>query len=451
MSEEMKDYRITIIGGGSTTFVPPLIDLLMNSKPLQGSTLVLMDLDVQRLELMQSVCKKHVAEMGVDLKIESTTDRRKALSGADFVLVSIASGGSAMYEYDLEIPARYGIFTMGGETVGPGGLLHACRHIPILVDICREIEAVAPDAWLFNYTNPDTCVLMALERLSKLKKVSLCTCSSIPRRADQLAREIGLSPDDLVMPALAGGLNHCAAVLELKLKDGRDAFPVALPHVKKPILIHFMERYHVIPYGAGHWTEFFLEHTRLAEPYTGRVQGLKLKYGRHVRDMAEHNKRIEEWEATVRRYLEGDSEAEPVFLSPLTAGEGIEVVNVIESLIDNRNELHAVVTRNRGAIPNLPFNAVVEISSVVSGYGIHPVHVEPLPESIAANLRLHIDVFELVVEAALTGDRKVALDALLLDPQTSAVLTPSETGKMLDEMLAAEAEFLPQFFNRWRP
>jgi alpha-galactosidase len=437
--------RITIVGGGSTTFVPPLLKLFVASAPLQGSTIVLMDVDPQRLELMEAVARRLVAQSGADLEIESTDNRRQALTGADFVIASIAVGGFDMYEFDLEIPARYGIFTMGGETVGPGGLMNACRHIPVLVDICHEMERVAPDAWLFCYTNPDTCVMMAMERVSPIKKAALCTCSAIPRYADKLARETGLPADDLLVPALAGGLNHCPAVLQLRLKDGRDAFPLALPRIKKPLVKHVLERYNVLPYCVGHWTEFFPHHTRLAEPYEGHVQGLELMYGRRVRDMAQFRKRVRAWEQVARGWLEGREDQQEVFGSRLTEGEGIEVVDVIEALVENRNQIHAVVIKNQGAIPNLPSDAVVEVSSVVGGYGIRPVHVGPLPEPIAANLRQHVDVFELVVEAALTGDRKIALDALLLDPQTAAVLTPPETARMLDEMLAAEAAYLPQF------
>jgi alpha-galactosidase len=438
-------HKITIIGGGSTTFVPPLVKLFTVSTPLRGSTIVLMDIDAHRLELMEAVTQRLVAQAGADLKIESTVNRREALTGAHFVIAAIAVGGPDMYERDLEIPARYGIFTMGGETVGPGGLMNACRHIPVLVDMCHELEEVAPDAWLFSYTNPDTCVMMAMERVSPIKKVALCTCSAIPRHADKLARETGLPADDLVVPAPAGGLNHCPAILELRLKDGRDAFPLALPRIKKPLVKHILARYGVLPYCPGHWTEFYPGHTRLAEPYQGHVQGLELMYGRHVRDMAQHRQRVREWEQAARRWLEGEEGQDEVFQSSLTEGEGIEVVDVIEALVENRNEVHAVVTTNRGAIPNLPFDAVVEVSAVVGGYGIHPVHVGPLPEPIAANLRQHVDVLELTVEAALTGDRKIASDALLLDAQTSAVLTPPETEKMLDEMIEAEAEFLPQF------
>ncbi len=438
-------YKITIIGGGSTTFVPPLLKLFIDSAPLRDSTIVLMDIDAQRLELMQAVSDRFIAQAESDLKVEVSVDRRQALTGADFVIVSIAMGGFEMYEKDLEIPARYGIFTLGGETVGPGGLLHACRHIPVLVDICHEMEEVAPEAWLFSYTNPDTCVMMALERVSTINKVALCTCSTIPRDAQKLSRETGLPPQDLVVPALAAGLNHCPVILELRLKDGRNAFPLALARIKKPLVKFFLEKYNVLPYCPGHWTEFYPGHSRLAELYEGHVQGLEMMYGRRVRDMAEHRQRVAEWEQAARGWLAGDDKLREVFRTRLTGGEGIGVVDVIGSLVENRGEIHAVVTKNRGAISNLPFDAVVEVSAVVGGYGIHPVQVGPLPEPIAANLRQHIDVFELVVEAALTGNRKIALDALLLDAQTSAVLTPSETEKMLDEMIEAEAEFLPQF------
>ena len=445
MMIENKVYRITIVGGGSTTFVPPLLRLLIDSAPLHGSTVVLMDLDPQRLELMETVVRQLIAQEESELKIESTTNLREALTGADFVIVSIVAGGFDMYEYDLEIPARYGIFTEGGETVGPGGLMHACRHIPILVEICHQLEEVSPEAWLFNYTNPDTCVVMALERETNIKAVSLCTCSAVVRHADKLAQETGLPAEDLVVPALVGGLNHCSAILELRLKDGRDAFPLALPTIKNSMVKFILERYNVLPYCSGHWTEFYPGHTRLAEPYQDQVQGLKLMYGRHVRNMAHHRQRVVEWEQRAKRWLEKGGGQDKVFLSRLTMREGIEVVDVIEALIENRNEVHAVITKNRGAIPNLPFEAVVEVSAVVGRYGIRPIQVGPLPEPIAINLRQHIDVLELVIESALTGDRRIALEALLLDAQTSAVLTPSETKKLLDEMIEAEAEFLPQF------
>jgi len=175
-------HKITVIGGGSTVFSPQLIRLLVASSPLQGSTVVLMDIDAPRVELMRAVAQLSVAQAGVDLTFESTTDRREALVGADFVIVVAPVGGYTMRELDLEIPARYGIFTMGGETVGPAAMMRAFRHIPVLVDICHELEDLSPDAWLFSYTNPTAPVLMAMERIQAFFLPVLLARSTHPGR-----------------------------------------------------------------------------------------------------------------------------------------------------------------------------------------------------------------------------------------------------------------------------
>jgi alpha-galactosidase len=145
------------------------------------------------------------------------------------------------------------------------------------------------------------------------------------------------------------------------------------------------------------------------------------------------------------RVLEGSDRQAELLKKVLVFGEGVEVVDIIEALIENRNEIHAVILPNHGAIPNLPFDVGVEVSTVVGGNGIHPIHVGPLPEPVAAVLRQHVDYYELIVEAGLAGDRKLALDALLFDPLTSVTLTLPETQRLLDEMMEAEAAFLPQF------
>jgi len=159
---------------------------------------------------MTALAQMAVARAGADLAFESTIDCREALTGADFVIVVAPIGGLAARELDLEIPARFGIFTAGGETVGPAAMMRGFRHIPVLVDICHELEELSPDTWLFCYTNPTTPVLMAMERESDIKKVCLCTCSATLRRADYWASKIGVDADDLVVPVLVGRLNHCA-------------------------------------------------------------------------------------------------------------------------------------------------------------------------------------------------------------------------------------------------
>jgi alpha-galactosidase/6-phospho-beta-glucosidase family protein len=448
-------YRIAVVGGGSTVFGPQFVRLLTDSKPLAGSTIVLMDIDERRVGMMCGLARFAARQAGADLSFESTVNRRDALKDADFVVVVAPVGGIEMRAQDLEIPARYGIYTMGGETVGPATMFRAFRHVPLFLDVCRELEELSPDAWLFSYTNPATPVLMAIERRSAVKKVFLCTCSAMARRPGFLARKAGVEPDELAMPAIVGGLNHCAAILRLCLKDGRDALPLVLERLKSPIEREMLERYGVLPYCTSHWAEFYPRFMRLEEPYEGHLQGLKMIHGYRVRNMAHDTKRAGVWEQDVEKLLAGKGEQQDALKGSdeqaellgkvLVPGEGIEVVAIMEAIAENRNDIHAVIVPNHGAIPNLPSDTVVEVSAAVGAGGVYPLQVGPLPEPVAANMRKHVDFYRMIADASLAGDRKMALDALLHDPVTSAILTLCETEKLLDEMMEVEAEFLPQF------
>jgi alpha-galactosidase len=200
-----------------------------------------------------------------------------------------------------------------------------------------------------------------------------------------------------------------------------------------------------------HWTEFYPALCRLEAEYRGRLQGLWMKYGLPVHDMEHERARVRQWEQLVEQSWppvcggSGGGEGKRVSLAELPADESVQVVELVEALVENRNEIHVVNLPNRGAIDNLPYDAIVEVSCLVGGYGIRPVHVGPLPEPVAATLRQHITVQELTVEAALSGDRHVALQAFLQDPQIAARLAPEETAALLDELLEAHADYLPQF------
>jgi alpha-galactosidase len=439
-------FKITLIGGGSSTFTPELLQLFVKSEVLRGSTITLMDVDEHRLEVMDTLCRQVVQKEEVDLTIESTTDRRASLAGTDFVISAISVGGMDAWEQDIEIPARYGIYMPIADSIGPGGMMRAFRHIPPLVAMCQDLEQVAPKARVFNYTNPATSNCIAMRRESTIEVVSLCTCSVFPRvlhpqMAKYLAAWTGAQPDDLVLPAPAGGLNHCAAILALRFKDGRDVFPLLQEHVSRPVIKWGLENYGILPYCDVHWTEFYPALSRLDEEYKGRLQGLKMRYDT-VHNMENERARTRRWEQMAERLARGEGE---ISLDALPKDESVQVVELIEALVENRNEIHVVNVPNRGAIDNLPSDAIVEVSSLVGGYGIQPVHVGPLPEPVAAVLRQHITVQELTVEAALTGDRHVALQAFLQDPQVSTKLTPEETAALLDELLKAHAAYLPQF------
>lgn len=435
-------HKITIIGGGSSTFTPQLMQLFIASQPLRGSTITLMDVDAGRLQVMDTLSRQLVAKLGADLHVESTTDRRAALKGADFVIAAISVGGMDAWEKDIEIPATYGISMPIADSIGPGGMMRAFRHIPVLAQVARDVAELAPEAWVFNYTNPLTSNVTAMLRAAPVRAVGLCTCSSIPRFPAYLAAALDVEPEELALPALAAGLNHCAAIVSLRLKDGRDGLALARDRVEDPVMRWGLETYGVWPYCAGHWTEFYPSLTRLGEPYKGRLQGLRMQFLERVHDMDHERERSRHWSELATRLAAGEEELN---LDVLPKDEMVQVVQLMECLLTNREEIHAVNVRNVGAIPNLPADAVVEVSSLVNAYGFQPLQMPALPEAVAANLRLHITVQQLTVEAALSGDRRTALQAFLLDPQISSKLTPQETGKLLDELLKAHAPYLPTF------
>src|SRR5947208_2261282 len=412
--------KITIIGGGSSMFVPHLLRLVMRSAPLRGSTICLMDIDAQRLEVMASLGRRLVAREGLDLTIESTTEQRASLVGADYVIVAIAVGGMAAWEEDIEIPGRYGIFTEVHDSIGPGGMMRAFRHVPILAGICQDLAEVSPRAWVFNYTNPASANTMAMKTVPAVSSVSLCSCTALPMNAQWLAALAGVSPEEIAMPPLVAGINHCAGIVDVRLKDGgslmprirqrnlqdlaasaQEAFRMADDAMVKQaqdslgvnpqqlfqmfvrstgfdeaVVPWALDTYGVLPYCWTHWIEFFPQLLRLTAPYNGRAQGLPMKYGTRIFDMDEKRARVKKWQDLAERWSRPEH-ADEVSLAALPRGEedqGIEVVDIIEAMIENRNAIHIVNTTNHGAIDNMPPDAIVEVDAAVGSYGIRPLH-----------------------------------------------------------------------------
>jgi alpha-galactosidase/6-phospho-beta-glucosidase family protein len=436
--------KITIIGGGSSTFVPQLMRLFANSKPLRGSTIVLMDIDERRLEIMDRLCRTLVENEGLDLTITSTTDQRQSLTGTDFCITAISVGGMDAWEKDIEVPAKYGVYMTIGDSVGPGGIMRALRHIPVLAGVADDMAQVAPQAWLFNYSNPVSSIITALKRhRPEIKSVGLCSCPSITRNARYLAEWAKVDPSRLVLPAPAAGLNHCAFMLDVRMTDGRSAFPLILAHTESAVQRWMLETYGVLPYCWSHVTEFFPMLSHLAEPYQGKLQGREMQYGLHVHDMEHERARMDRWQQLVQSWNTGQHEN--VSLDVLPSAEAIEVVEIIEALLTNSKTLFGLNVPNRGAISNLPDDAIVEVTSLVDGYGVRPVHVGALPEPIAATLRSHVAAQQLTAQAALTGSYETALQAFVQDPQTQARLDLDGIKALLKELMDAHRAYLPQF------
>jgi alpha-galactosidase len=439
--------KVTVVGGGSSMFVPLLLRRFLQAPCMRGGTLTLMDVDAARLAVMDSLARALVENEGADLTIESTTDQRDALTGADFVIISIAVGGMASWEDDIEIPARHGVFMHIADSIGPGGIARALRNLPVIESIARDTAELAPGAWILNYTNPATAVAHVLRDVEGVNFISLCSCTGYPTNPAWLAEQVGVPAEELLAPVPVAGLNHCAGITELRLRDGSDAFPLVRARTQDEVVRWALDSFGMLPYCWAHWVEFFPQLQRLTEPYAGRAQGLAMTYGRRIYVMDEQRQRAQGWSDLAARWSTPAHRAE-ARLAAMPHGpedEGIEVVDVIESIVENRGTRFIVNVANHGAIANLPDDAIVEVPAIVDAYGVHTMSVGSLERGLASHLERHWAVQQLTVQAALSGDRATAREALLLDPLAESVLTLDAVDTLLDELLEANARFLPRF------
>ena len=438
--------KITIIGGGSSSFVPVLIKRLIKSPVLGDATVALMDVDEGRVRVMESLARKLITSEGSALRVTGTLDQRESLMDTNFVIAAISVGGMAAWANDLEIPGRYGVVMHVADSIGPGGIMRALRNAPVLASVARDVAEVASDAFVFNYTNPAPTEALAMRSVPRVKSFALCSCTAAPASAAWLAEQAGVDPAEIAMPPVVAGINHCAAVTELRLRDGRDALPLVRERATNPIVRWALDTYGVLPYCWSHWVEHFPQMQRLEGPYAGRAQGVKMRYGITTHDMAKERARVAGLEDLARKWTAPN--AGPVALSDLPEGdedEGIFVIDIIEAIVENRNEVHVINTVNSGTIPNLPADAIVEVNAMVNAYGVRPIQTAPLPEPLAAHLRHYVALERQMVKAALTGDRQAALHAFLLDPTLQSRLDLDQTQALLNEMLEANAEHLPLF------
>lgn len=439
--------KIVIIGAGSTVFTPGLIADLTGSTLFADATVALVDINPRSAETMARYVERVARERGVGLRVEYATDRREVLAGADFVTVTIAVGGARAWERDVRIPEAHGVYQTVGDSVGPGGVFRALRHVPELVAIARDMEDLCPDAWLFNYTNPLTALVRAVHKSSSIRCAGLCHGVLHTRVA--IAHDLRLNPAELSLTA--AGINHLAWVLDLR-HDGQDVYPrfrelvrgwlaSAPPPSEDPyegfqeVSARLMELYGFYPSpGDRHVAEFF--------PFFLRQTGDGLGYGlQSGLDMTNNAlaTRDARWDR-IADQAEGRAELDRALFDE--AREGERVVSIMQAIVVDRPLLElAVNVRNDGLIPNLPTEAVVEVPGMVDGRGVHGIAVGALPEGIAGILAARARQQELTVDAALAGDRALALQALLADPLVPAVETAAA---MLDEALHTHEVFLPQ-------
>ena len=450
MRGPLKKPAIAVIGGGSSMFVPGLTRRMLGIEAFRGAELRLMDIDPARLGVMGELATELAAAEGNELTVVTTTEQREALEGADFAIVAISVGGMTAWESDIEIPAKHGVFMHIADSIGPGGIFRALRNLPVVASVAADLAQVAPRAMLFNYTNPASANAMAMADVSLVRSCSLCSCSPRPFQRDWLAELVGVAPDEVVVPMRVGGINHCTGILNLELADGTNAMPIVRARDTTTVVSWAIDTFGVIPYCWNHWTEFFPQLQRLEQSYSGRAQGLAMRYGRHIYDMESQRDRIRGWENVASRWSSDPGTHRIAELPHGPEDEGIVVCEVMESVLTDRAERFVVNVPNRGLVPNLPVEAVVEVPAVVNAEGIHPVGAGSLPTGLAAVLGRHALVQRLTADAALHGDRRALREAMTADPLLDATLEPDQIEALTSEMLEANAPYLPAFAGAGR-
>jgi alpha-galactosidase len=441
----MSGVTVAVIGGGSSMFVPGLVRRMLEIDAFEPAELRLMDIDARRLAVMEQLASQLARAERRSLSVTATTSQREALEGVTFAIVAISVGGMAAWESDIELPAKHGVFMHIADSIGPGGIFRALRNAPVVASVARDLAEVAPQAILFNYTNPASANAMVMAEASPVRSVSLCSCSPRPFQREWLAELVGVEAPDIVVPMRVGGINHCTGILSLRLRDGRDAVPLARDRDDTGVVAWAIDTFGVIPYCWNHWVEFFPQLQRLEADYEGRAQGLSMRYGRYVYDMEQQRSRMRGWEEVAARWSAEGGEHRLADLPHGPEDEGIVVAEVMQAVLEDRGGQFVVNVPNTSLIPNLPAEAVVEVPAVVNGEGIHPVGIGPLPTGLAAVLGRHALVQRLTAEAALRGDIGLLRQAMTADPLLDASLEPAGIEALMREMLAANAPYLPMF------
>ncbi len=458
--------KVSFIGAGSTVFAKNLMGDIWSYPELAGATIRLMDIDAKRLGQSAQVARHIIAALGNDPKVETTTDRREALRGADYVICMIQVGG---YEpatvIDFELPKRYGLRQTIGDTLGIGGIMRGLRTIPVLLDIAKDMEELCPEALLINYANPMCMNQWALSRASDIRSVGLC--HSVPGTAHELARDIGLPYDDISY--LVAGINHMAFYLTFERRaTGEDLYPlIRRVHEEGRAPKTNRVRYEMLR-RLGYFVTESSEHFSEYVPWfiKNRAPHLIEEFNIPLDEYIERCKAgIVSWQLLEKAEAEGRIPSEEEILAALEGinpmskawtVHAIRSLNTVERSVEYGSQIiHSMETGaartiygnvpNDGIIDNLPAGCCVEVPCLVDANGIQPTRIGILPPQLAALMRTNVNVQELTVEAALTGKREHIYHAAMLDPHTAAELTLEEIWDLVDELIAAHGETLPAY------
>ena len=426
----MAHQKIVLVGAGSLQFGLGTVGSILHSEILKGTTICLHDINAESLELVRQASQAAVDEQQLDFQIVATTNRTEALQGASFVINSIEVPlRFELWDQDYEIPRKCGNKQIYGENGGPGGLFHALRIIPPILDICADLLKISPGALFINFSNPMSRICLAIKRkFPQLKFLGLC--HELGHFLQYVGKILQVPVSDIEVKG--AGLNHFGVFLEVRQKEtGKDLYPALrergpayLRMMQEASLITYIfEKYGYLPYTTdSHFGEYIGWAWEKADH-----QGIQnFKDGYRADTLANGDR--------LRRLITKGKGARAV------KPDDERVIPILEGLLTNsgRSEL-SVNVPNDGVISNLPQDLVVECPAIINKTGVHPVQIGEYPAGIAALLRAQASVQDLLVKAILQQSRALALQALLVDPVISST---TEAEKILEEMLVLQAKYI---------
>ncbi|MBS1728011.1 MAG: alpha-glucosidase/alpha-galactosidase [Armatimonadetes bacterium] len=451
--------KIAVLGAGSVGFTRTMIRDILCVPELREIEIALHDIDARNLEMVQHLVERDVRESGLPTKITASLDRKSVLEGAKYIFSFVRVGGLEAFRHDVEIPLAYGVDQCVGDTLGPGGIMYAQRGIPVLLDFCADIEAVADsDALFLNYSNPMAMLTWACSEYTDVPTIGLCHGvigghSQLASVIQLLARENGWIPSDGVVTRkdvdiVCAGINHQTWYVQVRFQ-GQDMTPYLLEGFERhpeyarteKVRIDMLRRFgYYSTESNGHLSEYvpwYRKRPDEIEQWIDLSSWINGETGGYLRVCTEGRNWFEheypKWLAD-----------KPFTFNP--EDRGLEHGSyILESLETGRVYRGHFNVRNQGVISNLPDDCIVEAPGYVDGNGINMPLVGDLPLGCAAVCQASVSVQRLAIEAAVSGDIGLLKQAMMMDPLTGAVCNPNEVWQMADRMLVALQNWLPQY------
>ena len=445
----MSRLKIAIIGAGSVGFTKRLVSDIVTVPELQDAEFALTDISQHNLGMVQKILDRMVEANKLPTKITATTERRKALDGAKYIISCVRVGGLEAYADDIRIPLKYGVDQCVGDTICAGGILYGQRNIPVILDFCRDIrEVAAPNAKFLNYANPMAMNTWAAVEYGKVDTIGLC--HGVQHGGEQIAAVLG-AKDKSELEFICSGINHQTWYIDIRLrgrKIGKDelvsafeAHPVFSKQEK--VRIDVLKRFGFYSTESnGHLSEYLPWYRKRPDEIVKWIDMSDWIHG-ETGGYLRHSTETRNWfETDYPKFLEeAGQKIDPAKRSTEHASY------IFEALETGRPYRGHFNVKNNGLITNLPADAIVETPGYVDRFGLNMTAGVTLPEACAATCISSINVQRMSVHAAVTGDVDLLKLAVLHDPLVGAICSPDEVWQMVDEMLVAGADLLPQYMH----